>query len=254
LKPEIYSISISGKLHPTNQDAFGHQIFDHKGWASVCDGVGSHKSSEFVSRKFIKLLNMNFGSDFDFKTIKFNLLRSLLEIYTFAQEFSSKKLTSKLISLLLFKQHSHEPPSATFTGIFYDKDKVKVANIGDSRVYRLRNRKLEQLTDDDSLIWSLYKDGIITKNDLLNQPQKNVLTRCIGGERIKDLEIKETNLAPYDSFLVTSDGLTDYVIDSVIEKICNSHKSNPLEMLKREALRNGSSDDITMVWLNFPLS
>jgi protein phosphatase len=128
-------------------------------------------------------------------------------------------------------------------------DRVFVAGIGDSRAYRLRDGKLEQLTKDHSLADALLDAGTITPEELPNHKFKNVLYLYLGSKdaRSGPDEVRVLDVRPGDRLLLASDGLTGVVSDKDIARVLGN-VDDPQQAaltLKNMALDNDSKDNVT---------
>jgi protein phosphatase len=128
-------------------------------------------------------------------------------------------------------------------------DKVYVAGIGDSRAYRLRDGRIEQLTKDHSLADALGEAGTITKEEVANHKFKNILYLYLGS---KDAgggpeEVRMLDVRPGDRFLLASDGLTGVVRDEQLAAILTefTDPQRAAKALKDRALANDSRDNVT---------
>ena len=143
-------------------------------------------------------------------------------------------------------------------GLFCD-NKVVVAHIGDSRCYRLRDSKLEQITRDHSLLQEQIDSGLLTREAARRSQNKNLVTRALGIEPSVVPEIHEYDARPGDVYLLCSDGLNDMVEDEDIELTVNSLSANlPLAASQLVQMANdaGGRDNISVVLVkikkNFP--
>jgi protein phosphatase len=126
-----------------------------------------------------------------------------------------------------------------------------VSGIGDSRVYRLRDKRLELLTKDHSLAWALNEEGIIGAEEVETHRFRNVLYLYLGSRDARDgpEDIRALDLAHGDRFLLASDGLTGVVKDEVIAEVlaaCDDPQRASQALVHR-ALENRSKDNITCV-------
>src|SRR5262245_65530725 len=87
-------------------------------------------------------------------------------------------------------------------------DLVAIGHVGDSRAYRLRDGRLEQLTDDHSLVAELVRRGELSPEEAAVHPQRSVITRALGTEADVDVDAFTVDARPGDVFLLCSDGLT----------------------------------------------
>lgn len=131
----------------------------------------------------------------------------------------------------------------------FRNDRAFVAGIGDSRAYRLRDDRLEQLTKDHSLADALLEAGTITPEELTNHKFKNILYLYLGS---KDAgggpeDVRVLDVRPGDRFLLASDGLTGVVADEQIAEVLIQHDDpqRAAKALKDRALANDSRDNIT---------
>jgi protein phosphatase len=136
----------------------------------------------------------------------------------------------------------------------FRNDRVFVAGIGDSRAYRFRDNKLEQLTEDHSLADALLRAGTITKEEVLTHKFKNVLYNYLGSRdaRSGPDDFRILDVRPGDRFLLASDGLTGVVPDEELIKVLST-VSDPQQaavMLKDMALDNDSKDNVTCLIIN----
>ena len=99
--------------------------------------------------------------------------------------------------------------------IFYD-DKMSVAHVGDSRAYRLRGERFEQLTLDHSLLQELVDRGFYSEEEAQRSTNRNYVTRALGVEPSVEVEVQEFEVLPDDVYLLCSDGLPDMVEDEDI--------------------------------------
>jgi serine/threonine protein phosphatase PrpC len=131
----------------------------------------------------------------------------------------------------------------------FRNERVFVAGIGDSRAYRLRGGRLEQLTEDHSLADALLKAGTITNEELHNHKFKNVLYLYLGSKDARGgpEDVRVLDIQPGDRFLLASDGLTGVVRDDDLARILSSgdDPQRTARILTEQALANDSKDNIT---------
>jgi protein phosphatase len=132
---------------------------------------------------------------------------------------------------------------------FHD-NRVTVAHVGDSRLYRLKGGVLQQLTLDHSLMQDLINKGFYTPEEAKKNVRSNVITRAVGVEESVAPEVQEIDAEPGDLFLLCSDGLTDMVEDDEIEIRLQQHVNDlpkASESLVALANKNGGRDNISVV-------
>jgi protein phosphatase len=128
-------------------------------------------------------------------------------------------------------------------------DEVSLGHVGDSRAYRLRDRELEQLTRDHSLVAELERSGQITPEAAEHHPQRSIITRALGPEPDVQVDTYTVPGRPGDVYLICSDGLTSMISDDELGSILRSEESldRAAESLVRAANQSGGKDNITVV-------
>ena len=117
-----------------------------------------------------------------------------------------------------------------------------IAHVGDSRIYRLREKKLEQLTEDHSLVGEFVRAGLITKEEARVHPRRNIITRALGteGDNTPDLLAAD--------YLLCTDGLTGMVSDDEIERVLLENDiEDAADRLLAMALDAGGNDNVTLI-------
>jgi protein phosphatase len=107
----------------------------------------------------------------------------------------------------------------TLVALLAEERNAWILNVGDSRGYRLRNSKLEQITIDHSLVEEQMRLGQMSQEEALRSPLKNVITRALGTQSLVTPDVFELETEPDDLFLLCSDGLTRELSDSLIESL-----------------------------------
>jgi len=127
---------------------------------------------------------------------------------------------------------------------------VTFGHVGDSRAYLLRDGRLDQLTDDHSLVAELVRRGELSPAEAESHPQRSVITRALGTDPDVDVDTLTFQPAEGDLFLICSDGLSDMVPAATIERVLNEHRDDLDEAARaliRAANRGGGEDNITAV-------
>ena len=120
--------------------------------------------------------------------------------------------------------------------------------MGDSRVYRFRDGKLEQMTDDHSLVGELVRAGFLTPEQAENHPNKNVILRAVGTEEGIDVDLAVEERRPGDLWMICSDGLHGMVPDKKLEAILGVNTpESAVRLLMDAALAAGGRDNISVV-------
>ena len=137
----------------------------------------------------------------------------------------------------------------TVTAAIVQGDQIAIGHVGDSRAYRLSEGRLEQLTDDHSLVADLIRTGRLTPEQAEAHPQRSVITRALGTDSEVDVDTRTVEAQPGDVFLLCSDGLTTMVPDERILELLQGSASleQAAKALVKAANKGGGEDNITVV-------
>ncbi|MBE5783846.1 MAG: Stp1/IreP family PP2C-type Ser/Thr phosphatase [Clostridiales bacterium] len=228
---KVVSRTHKGNVRLQNQDALLVQEGVH-GLFGVADGMGGHNAGDVASRMAVLLLGRVLeGAKPDEALLRGGLEEVNLMIYEEQQ-----------------KDASLSGMGTTLTAIWEDEERILLGHVGDSRAYRLRKGKLEQMTQDHSMVAELLRDGLITKEQARHHPHRNVITRALGAGETVDPDIISLDKKLGDKYLICSDGLSEYVSEAEMERIL---KRTPLEEAANQflsmALEGGGRDNISLV-------
>src|SRR5215470_958792 len=143
----------------------------------------------------------------------------------------------------------------TIVATVFHGNRVSIGHIGDSRCYRLRGEKFEQLTHDHSLLQEQIDSGQLTTEQAKYSLNKNLVTRALGIEAIVPADIAEYRVEANDVYLLNSDGLTDMVEPDVIHAIIEKRRDDlatAAAELVEAANQNGGRDNISVVLVRVP--
>jgi protein phosphatase len=138
----------------------------------------------------------------------------------------------------------------TMTVALVDGDIVRIGHVGDSRAYLVRDRVLEQLTDDHSLVGELVRSGRLSPEEAEDHPHRSVITRVLGTDPEVDVDSFSVGTKPGDLFMLCSDGLTSMVEDARILEVLEMYREDvksAAQALVDEANANGGDDNITVI-------
>ena len=139
----------------------------------------------------------------------------------------------------------------TMTVAFVQDSHVWIGHVGDSRAYLVRDGKLEQLTEDHSLVAELVRSGRLSPEEADSHPQRSVVTRALGTDPDVDVDTFSIDAKPGDLFMLCSDGLTSMVEDEVILRRIEENRGDlqaAAKALIRAANKGGGEDNITIVF------
>jgi protein phosphatase len=237
-----------GMKRAHNEDNFSVDDDDHL--YVVADGMGGHASGEVASQMAIDTLREFFratGADPEATwPYKMDKARGYEE---------NRLITSiKLANLRIFEAAQRDPKlrgmGTTICGILIVDDGVLVAHVGDSRVYRVRDGKLEQLTEDHSLLNDYIKMKRLSEEEIANFPHKNVIVRALGMKESVKVDTLLDKPQPGDIYVLCSDGLCGPASDEEIREIVHAESKDikgACTKLIERANGNGGPDNITVV-------
>ena len=226
---KVYQATHVGKVRKNNEDAL---IFIEPETFAVADGMGGQAAGEVASKILID-------------TAK-NFLPTVPEPHN---EDILKKVIMKSNAAIL-REVANNPEykgmGTTATILHIYKDRAYYAHVGDSRIYRLKNNILEQITQDHSYVENLVRKGEITPSEARVHPMKNFLTQAVGAVPEVEVDTASFSVNIGDIFLLCTDGLTNMVDDKKITEILLSSE-NPAEKLIQAALDNGGADNVSVI-------
>ncbi|MBO5733924.1 MAG: Stp1/IreP family PP2C-type Ser/Thr phosphatase [Clostridia bacterium] len=236
----ISSATSVGKIRAVNEDSFFVSELDSSGalLAIVADGMGGHNAGEVASAEAVKMIKDGVvSSDSDTKDM-------LLEAIECA---------NNAIYKMSVKSPQLHGMGTTATACVISENTVTAAQVGDSRLYLIKDNSITQITKDHSLVEMLIESGSITKEDARQHPQKNVITRAIGTNSSVETDIYEFTVEPEDIILLCSDGLVNMVEDEKILSLITESKDfeNLADKLVCEAENAGGHDNITVILIKF---
>jgi protein phosphatase len=137
----------------------------------------------------------------------------------------------------------------TVVGLLVDGDSAAIAHVGDSRCYRLRDGKLELLTQDHTWVNEQVVAGFLSEEQARVHPLKNVVTRALGGDADVEVDVREWKVAPGDLFLLCSDGLTTMLNDhEILDRLkAATRLEDQCSRLVRDANSRGGYDNVSVV-------
>jgi protein phosphatase len=157
---------------------------------------------------------------------------------------------NKIIYQTARTQPNCEGMGTTVVGCIFHDNRITVAHVGDSRLYRLRGEAFEQVTLDHSLLQELVDRGFYSPEEAQRAANKNYVTRALGVEQSVDVEIQEHPALRGDTYVLCSDGLSDMVEDDDIQLTINTFGAN-LDTVAKQLVQlgndNGGKDNISVL-------
>ena len=218
-----------GRQRDANEDSYvlAEPVF------AVADGMGGAQAGEVASRTAAEVFE-RIGDEVGTPEERLTRLaqKANRRIYDLAQRDASRR-----------------GMGTTLTAAMLTPEGLSVGHVGDSRAYRLRGGRLEQLTDDHSLVAELERSGQLSREAAEHHPQKSVITRALGPEDHVEVDTHTHAARTEDVYLLCSDGLTAMISDEEVAAILRGTGSlaEGAEALVRAANQRGGKDNITVV-------
>lgn len=244
---EIVRLTDVGLLRDHNEDAIASD--DTMGFVVLADGMGGYKAGEVASE--MAVLSITAGLMEGLANQQPGKVDSALGKQAEAQLIvDAVKSANEVIYSVSQSQPQCAGMGTTLVVGVFTNNKLLVGHIGDSRMYRLRNQVLSQITEDHSLLQEQIKSGLITPEQAKYSANKNLVTRALGVDPEVELELNEYDVEVGDIYLVCSDGLSDLVDDEVIESALNKLMPDinvAAQALVQLANENGGKDNISVI-------
>jgi len=238
----IASASDAGLVRTFNEDSVS--VDEDLGLVVLADGMGGYKAGDVAAGMATMIVANELkghigdgrgranGVPFDNERIRAAIGRANQAIYHAAHN----------------KAQFHGMGTTVVLALLHD-DMITVAHAGDSRMYRLRQDKLEQLTVDHSLLQEQLEMGLISAEDARVSHNRNLVTRALGVNQNIAVDIKQERALPGDIYLLCSDGLNDMVDDADIELAMVTLKENIPLLVKQLVIMandNGGHDNVSV--------
>ena len=246
-KVKLVGQSHTGKVREHNEDTIA---FDADlGLMVLADGMGGYNAGEVASGIAVKTI--------------VNLVRDSADREDLSALDQATGLTRRSIVLrdavlrankVIFQTAKTQPQcegmGTTVVGALFYDDRVTIAHVGDSRMYRVRGSKLEQVTSDHSLLQELVDRGFYSPEEAQRAANKNYVTRALGVEPTVEVEIQEDVVQKGDRYIICSDGLSDMVEDADIHLTVNTFGAN-LDTVAKQLIQlandNGGRDNVSVL-------
>lgn len=243
-----------GMKRAHNED--NHILVPEENLYVVADGMGGHASGEVASE-----IAVNSAADF-FKMTSADEEQT----WPYKEEKGLKYEENRLVAAIkLANRRIFETAQAdvrkrgmgtTIVGVLFTHNGAYVGHCGDSRGYRFRNMRLEQLTEDHSLLNDYLKNHKLTQEEIDAFPHKNVIVRALGMKDTVQVDVSRLEPLPNDLYLLCSDGLSGMIKDEEMQTIIQGWQGDPARADDIDGLcknlidvanKNGGTDNVTCV-------
>src|SRR5512144_1268234 len=250
---DVASLSHPGMVRTHNEDTVF--VDAEAGLAILADGMGGYNAGEVASGIAVNVVTnglmpeLRSGRELSKVDVQSGLTHAALLLQ---QQIAAANKG-------IYEAAQSRPECAgmgtTVVAAVFHGNRVSIAHIGDSRCYRLRGERFEQLTRDHSLLQEQIDSGQITADQAKFSLNKNLVTRALGIEAIVPADISEYRVEPDDIYLLCSDGLTDMVDTDVVHGVVDEQRAT-LEVAASQLIelanQNGGRDNISVILARVP--
>jgi serine/threonine protein phosphatase PrpC len=235
---EIASLTDPGLVRDLNEDSIAADA--DLGYAILADGMGGYNAGEVASGMTVSLLAESLKA----------ALRKDSPLDPPALLAGDVARVNAAVYEASRSDARYAGMGTTLVAVLFHDDRITVAHVGDSRLYRLRGERLEQVTRDHSLLQEQIDSGLISPEDARLSANKNLVTRALGIDPFVEVEVRQYEALPGDIYLLCSDGLNDMVADEEIQLTLNLLGAN-LELAAQQLVQmandNGGRDNISVI-------
>jgi serine/threonine protein phosphatase PrpC len=227
-----------GMIRSGNEDNFAVRDWGNRGLFIVADGMGGHAAGEVASEMAVQTIER------ELETLRDPNDRESGEKLAEALREANRTIHDRTIT-----EVDKQGMGTTASVLMVWESKYLIGQVGDSRVYLLRDGELQQLTKDHSYVQEQVDAGFLTPEQARYHPYSNVITRCVGASPEVEPDIYHGEVRVGDLFLVASDGLTGMVDDRRLQILLMSRAApeRKVHALIAEANGRGGLDNITAI-------
>ena len=212
----------------------------------VADGMGGHAGGEYASAICVNTVEEIVTSmelHDDFPSDEDDPVELSRERLRYAIRLAGRRIYEKAA-----EEPEYHGMGTTAVALLVDKGNAFIAHVGDSRLYVLRDARMEQATEDHSLVNEKVKAGLITPEEAKNHKMRNVITRSLGYQEDVEVDVQVRAIRRGDHFLICSDGLSGHVEgDEMGELLAKYGPEETSRRLVQLACDRGGEDNITVV-------
>ena len=248
---EAYALTDTGRVRSMNQDyiyASQETIGSLPNLFLVADGMGGHQAGDFASRYAVEHLVVYLNRCQKGAAVA-QLQEGIRQVNAGLYDESLKREVNRDLYECTSRDPKLNGAGSTLVLATIKGSVLYVANIGDSRLYRIHGGRIRQVTKDHSYVEEMVARGKMVRGSADYNRRKNIITRAVGvSEKVK-IDIFERQLRAGEYIILCSDGLTNMVEDSVILQILHGagSLSDKAERLIELANKNGGKDKITVI-------
>ena len=227
-----------GMVRSGNEDNFFADADQSHGLFIVADGMGGHAAGEVASEMAVQIVPRELAS-----------LRDVTDPGARDRVMNSLKTANRAIYERMISEPDKQGMGTTVSSLILSHGRYMIGQVGDSRVYLLRDGMLSQVTKDHSYVQEQVDAGFLTPEQARYHPYSNVITRCVGAGDSVEPDVYEGEIKVGDVWLVASDGLTGMVDDRRLQQLllARSTPGRIVDALIADANGRGGLDNITAI-------
>ncbi len=241
---QVGARSEKGRTRAQNQDSYALLELDSSGvyFLACADGIGGQVAGDVASSLAVSELLAHIKNAACSGRLFASLSGAMMEGFSTANRTVLEQ--ARLVD-------GRAGMGTTLTAAVVWGSRVCLGHVGDTRAYLLHDSRLEQVTNDHSLVGELFRKGDITEGEAMSHPQRNVITRALGAFDQVVVDISERDFESEFAVVLLSDGVTAYVSSGEIMDIVGNAPTAQAcaEVIVQRALDRGSPDDATCVVL-----
>lgn len=236
----------AGRKRPGNEDSFC--LAPEFGLFVVADGMGGHAAGEVASRIAVETIRESMakylegpGQPVPGQPMPSDSLRADFLL-------SSIRSANRAIFNAAQERREYANMGTTLVALLAHAEHVTLAHVGDSRIYRIRNEEIVQISRDHSLVQEQVNRGLMSQEEAHTSTLRHLITRALGLKDAVEVDLREETALPGDTFLLCSDGLSDLVEDEEMLATVREHAgdlNSACQALVDRANYKGGDDNIT---------
>lgn len=227
---KVISRTHIGNVRASNQDSVMNESTSRL--YGVADGMGGHNGGDIASQMAVLMLPRILES---MEANEENLLSGFEQVNRLIYE---EQLKDQVLSGM----------GTTLTVLWEKEEEIILGHIGDSRAYRMRNGRIEQLSMDHSVVGEMVREGVLTEEQAMQHPYRNVITQAVGTSETLNPDIKIIDKLKGDKYILCSDGLYEYVNkEEMRDLLLRNAPEDAAEKMIEKALHAGGKDNVTVL-------
>lgn len=249
MKIKASGITDVGLKRGENEDSFSKE--DSLGLYVVADGMGGHLAGEVASRVAVEMINKSVRKWLEEEAREDELFGPPDNSLTLIGNYilSSIRMANRVVYEMALENEEYHGMGTTVVILYVTPSLIIAANVGDSRIYMVRDGHMERLSKDHTIVSEQVEMGTMTEEEAATSPLRHILTKNLGSSERLDPDVFEIEPSDKDRFVLCSDGLTDLVSDDEIFELTQKNKdpSNLCRKLVDMVLKRGAHDNATII-------